>query len=83
VADYPSHPLRLFIEKGLLASINTDDPGISAIDLHFEYEVAAPQAGLTSGQIRQAQENALLTAFIMEDEKQVLRQKALARSQTD
>ena len=82
VADYPSHPLRLFIEKGLLASINTDDPGISAIDLHFEYEVAAPQAGLTSGQIRQAQENALLTAFITEEEKQVLRQKALARSQT-
>lgn len=74
VSDYPSHPLRLFLEHGIAASINTDDPGISAIDLHYEYEVAAPLAGLTPGMIRLAQENALETAFITEEEKQALRQ---------
>lgn len=79
VADYPSHPMRLFMEKGIAASINTDDPGISAIDLHYEYEVAAPLAGLTPEMIRQAQENALVTAFITEPEKQVLRDKKVAR----
>ena len=42
-----SHPLKLFLERGLLATMNTDDPGISAIDLHYEYEVAAPAAGLS------------------------------------
>ncbi len=75
VADYPSHPLRLFMEKGLLATINTDDPGISAIDLHFEYEVAAPKAGLTPEMIRQAQQNALTAAFLSEDEKRSLAKK--------
>ncbi len=50
VHDYPSHPLRFFLEEGLLATINTDDPGISAIDLHYEYDVAAPLAGLTREQ---------------------------------
>ena len=75
VSDYPSHPLRLFLEKGILASINTDDPGISAIDLHYEYEVAAPKAGLTPEMIRQAQENALNTAFLTEAEKNALRSK--------
>lgn len=82
VADYPSHPIRLFLEKGLLASLNTDDPGISAIDLHYEYEVAAPRAGLTPAMIRRAQENALATAFLTETEKHALRAKKAARNQS-
>jgi adenosine deaminase len=75
VKDYPAHPLRQFLEKGLLATINTDDPGISAIDLPYEYNVAAPKAGLTEVQIHQAQVNALEVAFLTEDEKQALRVK--------
>ncbi len=80
VADYPSHPMKLFLEKGLLATLNTDDPGISAIDLHYEYEVAAPKAGLTPVMIRQAQENALTTAFLSEEEKQALLRKRAGRA---
>lgn len=72
VPDYASHPLRLFMERGLLATINTDDPGISAITLPYEYEVAAPAAGLSAGQIRQAQRNALETAFLSPQERQAL-----------
>jgi adenosine deaminase len=79
VPDYASHPLRRFLERGLLASINTDDPGISNIDLAYEYQVAAPAAGLTPEQIRQAQQNALETAFLPEAEKQELRARAAAR----
>ena len=75
VKDYPDHPMRLFMEKGLLATLNTDDPGISAIDLPYEYIIAAPKAGLTDEIIRQAQENALTIAFLSEAEKDLLRQK--------
>jgi adenosine deaminase len=78
VADYPSHPLRQFLEKGLLATINTDDPGISAIDLKHEFEVAAPAAGLTVQQIRQAQANALTVAFLSENEKAHIKADKLA-----
>lgn len=73
VPDYASHPLKTFLERGLLATINTDDPGISGITLPHEYKVAAPQAGLTREQIRQAQVNALEAAFLSESEKQHLR----------
>ncbi|MBC8507546.1 MAG: adenosine deaminase [Anaerolineales bacterium] len=69
VADLPSHPMKAFIEHGLLATINTDDPGISDIDLPYEYEVAAPAAGLSVEQIHQAQRNALEVAFLSEQEK--------------
>jgi adenosine deaminase len=69
VPDYHSHPLKLFLEKGILATINTDDPGISGIDLPYEYNVAAPKAGLSAAQMRQAQQNALTIAFLSEEEK--------------
>ncbi|MDP2138076.1 MAG: adenosine deaminase [Candidatus Didemnitutus sp.] len=72
VADYPSHPLKQFLEHGLLATINTDDPGISNIDLKHELEVAAPAAGLTPAQILQARRNALEIAYLSADEKAAL-----------
>lgn len=75
VADYASHPLRTFLENGLLASINSDDPGISGIDLPYEYNIAAPLAGLSEKQIRQAQLNALESAFLNPKEKVALIQK--------
>ncbi len=77
VADYESHPIRQFLEKGLLATLNTDDPGISAIDLHYEYEVAAPRAGLTPEMIHRAQKNALTIAFLSPTEKQALLEKKM------
>jgi len=72
VADYPNHPLKSWLDQGVLATINSDDPGISAIDLPYEYEVAAPAAGLTPEQIRRAQENALCIAFLSSAEKEAL-----------
>src|SRR4051812_43067442 len=75
VPDLASHPLREMMTRGLVCSINTDDPGVSGIDLRHEFEVAAPAAGLSHRQIRQAQINALETAFLSEAEKRRLREK--------
>lgn len=69
VASYASHPIREFMARGLLVTLNTDDPGISAINLRHEYEVAAPAAGLTPELIHQAQRNALTVAFLSPEEK--------------
>lgn len=77
VPDLASHPLRDMLARGLLASINTDDPGVSAIDLRHEFDVAAPAAGLSPPQIRQAQSNALETAFLSQEEKTALRRSVL------
>lgn len=80
VPDYASHPLRLFLERGLAATINTDDPGISGIDIAYEYEVAAPAAGLSREQIHQAQRNALEQAFLSESERAELIARAARRA---
>lgn len=73
VPDYAHHPLRTYLERGLLATINTDDPATSGITLPGELKVAAPAAGLSPAQIRQAQANAIETAFLSEGEKAALR----------
>ena len=74
VPDYASHPLKRFLECGLLATINTDDPGISGIDLAYELDVAAPAAGLNESQVIRALENAWEIAFLGPEEKARLRQ---------
>jgi len=74
VPDYASHPLKKFLESGLLATINTDDPGISGIDLAYELDVAAPAAGLNESQVIRALENAWDIAFLGPEEKARLRQ---------
>lgn len=79
VPNLASHPLRQMLAHGLLASINTDDPGVSAIDLRHEFEIAAPAAGLSRDQIHQAQLNALETAFLSTEEKSELRNKRAVR----
>lgn len=79
VPNYAAHPMRRFLEHGILATINTDDPGISGITLRYEYEIAAPQAGLGPEQIRKAQANALQIAFLTEEDKKGLWTRAKSK----
>ena len=72
VSSYAEHPIKLFLEKGILATLCSDDPGISNITLNYEYNVAAEKAGLSGRQITQLQRNALEIAFISPEEKKNL-----------
>lgn len=75
VENYASHPIKRLAEKGVKFCLNTDDPGISAIDIAHEYNIAAPAAGLTPGQILQSQIDGLEMAFMSADEKAELQRK--------
>ena len=77
VASLARHPLKAFLEQGVLASINTDDPAVQGVDIGHEYTIAAPAAGLSPEQIRQAQINGLEIAFLSTSEKQALKAKVL------
>jgi adenosine deaminase len=72
VPSLAAHPLKHFLACGLRATINTDDPVISAIDQRHEFEVAAPAAGLTPAEIAQAQRHALEIAFLSAEERAAL-----------
>ncbi|NLN69398.1 MAG: adenosine deaminase [Chloroflexi bacterium] len=81
VPSYAEHPLKAWLDLGLLATINTDDPGISPITLREEFEMAAPAAGLTVEDTRKAQQNAVEVAFLPAAEKQALLQKKVSGAQ--
>jgi adenosine deaminase len=79
VGSLATHPLAFFLQQDLLATINTDDPVISGIDLRFEFMEAGPAAGITPGLARRAQENALRTAFLSDSERTELLTRTAAR----
>ncbi len=72
VASLQAHPVKTFLEHGLLATLNTDDPAVEGIELKYEFEVAAVEAGLSAAQIEQAQRNALQIAYLSDSERQAL-----------
>jgi len=73
VSNYNQHPLRSFLERGILATINTDNPTASGITLPYELTVAASSAGLSPALVQQAQSNAVEIAFLSEEDKMRLR----------
>ena len=80
VKDYASHPIKPLADRGVEFCLNTDDPGISAIDIAHEYGVAAKAVGLTPEQIHQSQVNSLEMAFLSADEKATLKEKVINRN---
>ncbi|AFJ47353.1 adenosine deaminase [Shimwellia blattae] len=80
VAGLHQHPLRTFLDHGVPATLNSDDPAVQGVDIIHEYQVAAPQAGLSPAHIRQAQINGLEMAFLTPAEKQAIRDR-VARNQ--
>ncbi len=70
VPDYAEHPLPLFLQHGLRATLNTDDPSLmSEITLDHEYLVAQEHMGLDDQQLRLVQENGLQAAFLSDAER--------------
>ena len=80
VRNYSSHPIKALADEGVKFCLNTDDPGISAIDIEHEYTVAAPATGLSGKQIHQSQLDGLEMAFLSEQDKDGLKRKVAQRT---
>ena len=79
VASYADHPLPRLIARGVVATLNTDDPSISGIDLPHEYRVAREEMGLNAGELARLQRNAFDAAFLTAGERVELLARAAAR----
>ena len=75
IDNYASHPIKQLADRGVKFCLNTDDPGISAIDIAHEYNIAARAVGLTDEQVHQSQRDALDMAFLSKAEKSDLQLK--------
>ena len=79
VASYQTHPIKQFLAHGILVSLNTDDPGVSDIEIGHEYNDAAQQIGLTNLELQHLQQNGLTMAYLSAKEKQQLIDKCKNR----
>ena len=74
VESYQSHPIKHFLDKGVLINLNTDDPGVSNINIAHEYQVAHSEIGLSQEQLKQLQMNGVEMAFLSDSERKALYQ---------
>lgn len=72
VVSYAEHPFRTFMDAGVLISLNTDDPGVSAIDIKHEYLIAKSELKLTDAELAQVQRNGVEMAFLSDSERKAL-----------
>lgn len=72
VSDLLKHPLPQMVQRGLIVTINTDDPGISRITLTDEYRVALENLGMPSATLSNCVLAAVQAAFLPVDERERL-----------
>ena len=76
------HPLKLFLEEGLLVSLSTDDPLMfGPFSVQQTFDAIESPLGLGPADLAALTRNALETAFVSDERRAHLR--ALARNRVD
>ncbi len=70
VKTLSEHPFRKFFDKGLLVTLNTDDPLFFGVELLDEYWNAYNEMNFTDAELKQVILNSFKASFLSEDEKQ-------------
>jgi len=72
VPDLAAHPIRSFFERGLLVTVNTDDPAMFDTSLAREYRELARVHGFTRAEICRLIENAARASWLADGAKEAL-----------
>ena len=73
VATLAEHPLKAFVDAGVVVTIGSDDPPMFATDLNTEYAVAADLLGLDARGVADLARTAIEVSFAPEDVKERVR----------
>ena len=69
VKEAKDHPVRTFVDKGMLCTINTDDPVFFKTDLLDEFWICHNDLNFTMDEIKQLVKNSFTASFMSDDEK--------------
>lgn len=75
VQELHQHPLTQFYKDGLYVTLNTDDRGVSGIDLTHEYGIVHQQLGFSLEDCVKIIRNGINALFLDESEKSKLRRQ--------
>jgi adenosine deaminase len=75
VSHIEDHPARRLLDQDVSITINTDNPGLFAIDLTHELEVCRDRLGFSDEDLRRVTANALEASFVDEATKASVRER--------
>ncbi|MDE7140047.1 MAG: adenosine deaminase [Treponemataceae bacterium] len=78
VPSFEQHPIRAFFDKGLLVTVNTDDPLFFKVSLLDEYWNLHSKLHFTEDEIKQLVLNSFAATFLSDDEKNAWAKKVEA-----
>lgn len=74
VSSLEQHPIRDFHERGILVTVNTDDPKMFGNTLAEEYRLLEQESGFTRDQVRQLVLNGIEATWMSGDRKEAMKQ---------
>jgi adenosine deaminase len=78
VARFGEHPARRLLDEGVRVTINTDNPGLFAIDLSNELWVCRTELGFSDDELRRVTEHAIDASFVDEASQADVRRRHFA-----
>lgn len=81
VADIAEHPIRRYLDSGLLVTVNSDDPPMFGTSITNEFRVLRERLGFSGHELQQLSLNAIEASFLPEAEKRALRDEFLSEFQ--
>jgi adenosine deaminase len=70
VQSYEQHPVRRYFERGVVLSINTDDPKMFGNSLAEEYMLLTEKQGFSRAEIKELVLGSIKTSWLPEEKKQ-------------
>lgn len=75
VTDLADHPARRLLDQDVSVTINTDNPGLFAVDLTGELELCVRRLGFSDDDLRRVTSNAIEASFVDETVKADVRRR--------
>ncbi|AKA69780.1 adenosine deaminase [Clostridium scatologenes] len=73
VKAYELHPIKKYLDEGLVVTVNTDNMTVSNISLNDEFNHLAKEQNFTLEDIKKVIRNGIEASFASEDDKNILR----------
>ena len=71
VRNLKDHPIRTFFNKGIIVTLNSDDPLFFGVELLDEYWNAYKEIGFSMEELHQITRNSFTASFLPDDEKAI------------
>lgn len=73
VKAYELHPIKKYLDEGLVVTVNTDNMTVSNVSLNDEFNHLAKEQNFTLEDIKKVIKNAIEASFASENDKNILR----------